>query len=412
MFGWEFPPFKTGGLGTACAGLTKGLARNGAEVTFVMPVAPEGAEAENVKIIGADRFAKKIRLINVPSALSPYGTAEQYEQHVPQNTKGIYGRNIYAEAKRFARVAREIARAEGHNVIHVHDWMTYEAGIEARKVSKKPLVAHIHATEYDRTGGKPNAAIARIERAGLRAADIVIANSEFTKKNVLKHYNVSKRKIRVVHWGIDDDIADYHLQYRSPLNEAHKTVLFLGRVTRQKGPSYFVEVARKVLQFVPNALFVIAGDGDQLPSVIHRAHELGIGEKVIFTGFLKGADVHRAFQMADVYVMPSVSEPFGLVALESLKNNTPVIVSRQSGVSEVLKHCLVTDYWDVRHMANLIVNVLRYPELREELRDNGRADAGRFNLDVPAQNVLRIYDEVMPASGRQATKRRSLEVRA
>ncbi len=396
MFGWEFPPYKTGGLGTACYGLTKGLARNGVHVTFVMPVAPEGAAAEFVKLIGANQLAKKLKLIEVPAMLAPYGTAEGYAaDYAPLNAKGLYGKNIYTEAKRFAKIAKAIAHKEKHDVIHVHDWMTYEAGIAARNVSGKPLVAHIHATEHDRTGGKPNPHIAHWEYRGLKAADIVIANSEFTKRNVLLQYKIPEEKIRVVHWGIEEDHPHYKLDYQSILNKKRKIVLFLGRVTLQKGPDYFVEVAKKVLRFEPNTLFIVAGDGDMLPKVIHRAHELRISDKVIFTGFLQGADVHKAFQMADLYVMPSVSEPFGLVALESLKNNTPTIISKQSGVSEVLHHCLKVDFWDVDRMTDMIVNMLKHTELHEELRENGYHEVQKFNLDEPARKVRDIYNEVI-----------------
>ncbi|MEM4253953.1 MAG: glycosyltransferase family 4 protein [Candidatus Woesearchaeota archaeon] len=395
MFGWEFPPFKTGGLGTACYGLTKGLARNNVQVTFVMPVAPEDAKAEFVKLIGANQFAKNIKTIPVPSMLAPYQTAEQYEEdYAPLSTKGFYGKNIYAEAKRFARIGKTIAKKERHDVIHAHDWMTYEAGIEAKKTSGKPLVVHIHATEFDRTADNPNHYIAHKEYEGLKAADIIIANSNLTKNNVIKHYKIPEHKIRVVHWGIEEDSPEYHTNYKSPLNKKSKVVLFLGRITIQKGPDYFIEVAKKVSEFEPNTLFVIAGDGDMMPRIINRAHEIGIADKTIFTGFLQGPDVHKAFQMADVYVMPSVSEPFGLVALESLKNKTPVIVSKQSGVSEVLKHCLKTDFWDINKMTDMIVSVLRHKELQEELRENGHSESNKFNLNEPAKRVKAIYEEV------------------
>ncbi len=396
MLGWEFPPFKSGGLGTACYGLTKGLARQGVHVTFVMPVAPEGAKAEFVKLLGANQFGKNIKVLQIPSTLAPYQTADQYaEDYAPLSTKGVYGRNIYQEARRFARVSRIIAKKESHDVIHAHDWMTYDAGIEARKVSGKPLVVHIHATEFDRTGDHPNTYISNIEYKGLKEADLIVANSNFTKQNVMKHYKIPENKIRVVHWGIEEDDPAYHLNYRSAMNKKGKVVLFLGRITIQKGPDYFIEVAKKVHDFEPNTLFVIAGDGDMMPRIINRAHELGIADKVIFTGFLQGAEVHKAFQMADLYVMPSVSEPFGLVALESLKNKTPIIVSKQSGVSEVLKNCLKADFWDIDRMTDMIVNVLRNQPLHDELKEWGHKEVQKFNLDEPARKVHDVYKEVI-----------------
>ncbi|MBW2965097.1 glycosyltransferase family 4 protein, partial [Candidatus Woesearchaeota archaeon] len=229
---------------------------------------------------------------------------------------------------------------------------------------------------------------------GLKEADIVIANSNFTKQNVVRHYNIDPSKIEVVHWGIDTDNPHYGLNQRNPFDE-EKIVLFLGRITIQKGPDYFVEMAGKVLDHVPNAKFVVAGSGDMFERMVNRAGELGILDRFLFTGFLTGADVHKAFQMADLYVMPSVSEPFGLVALESLKNGTPILISRQSGVSEVVNHALKVDFWDIDEMTNKIVCALKYPEFLEELKENSTREAQSFNLDVPAQKTRAIYEKAL-----------------
>lgn len=388
MFGWEFPPFKSGGLGTACYGLTKGLARNGCEVTFVMPVTPEGAKAKFVKLIGA---GNNIKIKKIDSTLKAYQTSEGYEDgyaYLPSNLKKVYGNNLFAEVQRYSILAKKIAQDEKHDIIHAHDWMTYQAAINAKKTSKKPLVVHLHATEFDRTGGNPDGRISHIEWQGLKEADRIIANSEYTKKNIIKHYKIAANKIDIVHWGIDDvDIP----QFDTPLKK-DKIVLFLGRVTLQKGPDYFIEVAKKVLVYEPATKFVIAGDGDMLPRIINKAAELGIADKVIFTGALNGDDVHRAFKTADVYVMPSVSEPFGLVALESLKNGTPVIISKQSGVAEVLKNALKVDFWDINEMVNKIVSVLRHSALKEDLREHGIREVQKFNLDDPARKVIDSYN--------------------
>lgn len=398
MFGWEFPPFKTGGLGTACYGLTKGLSRNGAKVTFVMPLAPDGAEANFVKIIGADKLWGEIKIKTVDSLLTPYMTSQNYEQKYnsinSSGKKEVYGKNLAQEVQRFSAVAGAAAKQQKHDVIHAHDWMTYQAGINAKKISGKPLVVHIHATEFDRTGGSPNDEISKIEYKGLKESDIIIANSNFTKNNVVLQYKIKPSKIRVVHWGIDDN-SSKEPSYKSPLTQKEKIVLFLGRVTIQKGPDYFIEAAKKVIEHYSNVKFVIAGDGDMLPKIINRAAEIGISDKVVFTGFLQGQDVYKAFQTADLYVMPSVSEPFGLVALEALKNNTPVIISKQSGVSEVLHNALKVDFWDVNEIANKIVNVLKYDALRYELRQNGAIEAKKFNLDEPAKKCIQAYAEVI-----------------
>lgn len=398
MFGWEFPPYKSGGLGTACYDLCKGLNRQGVEVTFVMPVAPEDANAEFVKLVGANNVSK-VKIKPVKTLLKAYQTEEMYaaEYHKLDgaSSKGVYGANMYQEIERLKLVAQVIAEQEPHDIIHAHDWMTYDAGLAARDVSGKPLVVHIHATEFDRTAGNPNQHIAAIEHNGMSKADMVIANSNWTKQNVMNAYQLPSEKIKVVHWGIEEDNEHYHINYESPLKQKDKIVLFLGRVTVQKGPDYFIEAARKVLDFVPNTKFMFAGSGDMLPRCINRVAELGMSERVIFTGFLKGADVHKAFQTADVYVMPSVSEPFGLVALEALKNKAPLIISNQSGASEVLSHCLKTDFWDVDRLTSQIVSVLKYPELYRTLRDNGHQESHTFNLDEPARKTKDIYHEVL-----------------
>ncbi len=392
MFGWEFPPFKSGGLGTACWGLTKGLAKNGVEVSFVMPITPQGAKADFVKIIGANEFLKDVTISGVDSLLTAYTNVQEYDDAFLANgSKEVYGRNLFQEVYRFTFAAARIASNETYDLIHVHDWMTYGAGIQAKKMSKKPLIAHIHATEFDRTGNNPNRHIVNLEKKGLESADVIIANSMFTKKNVINHYQIDPEKIKVVYFGIEEENPGYNLNFSSPLKKKERIVLFLGRVTLQKGPDYFLEVAKKVLSFEPNVRFVIAGSGDMLPKLMFHAAHLGLTNKVMFTGFLTGDDVNKAFQLADVYVMPSVSEPFGLVALEALKNNTPVIISKQSGVSEVLKHCLKVDFWDIDEMTNKIVAVLRNKVLLEELKENGKKEVEQFNLNTPAKKIIQIY---------------------
>lgn len=401
MFGWEFPPFNTGGLGTACYDLTKGLSAKGINVTFVMPKTPGGAKADFVNLIGANNLCKHIKIRKIETILTPYMTSETYSDKLKQIKIGhkisgeIYGHNLYEEVMRYTKIAKIIAEQEEYDLIHAHDWMTYGAGINARNVSGKPLVVHVHATEFDRTGDNPNQHISCLEYQGLNESNLIIANSNYTKNNIVKHYKIDPNKIRVVHWGIDPDNPYYKIGYSSPINKNEKIVLFLGRITIQKGPDYFIEVAKKVLDFKKDVHFVIAGSGDMLPRIIERAAELGISNKVTFTGFLKGADVHRAFQMADLYVMPSTSEPFGLVALESLKNNTPILVSKQSGVSEVVHNALKVNFWDIDEMTNKIVNVLNYRELHDELRKNSFDEVQKFDLIKPAEKCINIYNEAM-----------------
>ncbi len=403
MFGWEFPPFKSGGLGTACYDLSKGLSNQGVDVTFVMPFAPEGVNGEFVKLIGANNFSKNVKVRKINSILTPYQSSTAYDEALHKvrskyatgsKADDVYGKNLYEEVYRYSLVAADIVSEDHYDIIHVHDWMTYQAGMNVKQATGKPLVAHIHATEFDRTGGNPNSYISDIEHKGLTAADIVIANSNYTKNNVIRDYQIDPSKIEVVHWGIEPDNPHYGMCEASPFG-TDKTVLFLGRITIQKGPDYFVEAARKVLDHVPDTKFIIAGSGDMFERMVNRAAELDMLDKFVFTGFLKGKDVHRAFQMADLYVMPSVSEPFGLVALESMKNGTPVIMSKQSGVSEVVTHSLKVDFWDVDEMANKIINTLRYPELLGELTDNSFNEAQKFNLDEPASKTKAIYEKAM-----------------
>jgi glycogen synthase len=401
MFGWEFPPFKSGGLGTACKDLTKGLSKLGTEITFVMPQAPDGAESDNVKIIGCNNLADRIKIRKIGSILTPYMTSEGYLSSIKNAPKmggknEVYGMNLYEEVARYSEAAKFIAEEEEFDVIHVHDWMTYQAGMNAKEISGKPLIAHIHATEFDRTGGNPNSHISHVEYTGLKAADKVIANSEFTKQNVIKHYDIDPSKIEVVHWGIDPDNPHFHMEYESQMKkDGEKIVLSLGRVTVQKGVDHLVHAAKKVLEHEKNVKFMVVGDGDMLPKIIDMTVEYGISDKFIFTGWLKGADIHKAFKMADMFIMPSVSEPFGLVALESMRNGTPVILSKTSGASEVMNHCLKVDFWDVDRMANLIISMVRYPELDEEISENSYRESSKFNLEKPARKCIDIYKSVV-----------------
>lgn len=408
MFGWEFPPFKSGGLGTACYDLTKGLFRNGTDVTFVMPNVPKGSVADFVKLVGTDNLKGNIKFRKINTILTPYQSSSSYSEALSTYNisgtlghKEVYGKNLYEEVYRYSLIASLIAEQEEFDIIHAHDWMTYQAGINARSVTGKPFVAHIHATEFDRTAGNPNSYISEIEYQGLVAADAIIANSNWTKKNVIDAYKINPDKIKVVHWGIDPENEHYNLETKSPFSKDEKIVLFLGRITVQKGPDYFVEMAAKVLKKAPKTRFVVAGSGDMFPQMVSRAKELKIIDKFLFTGFLSGADVHKVFQMADIYVMPSVSEPFGLVALEAMKNNTPVIISKQSGASEVITNALKVDFWDVDEMANKVVSVLKYPELLRELKTNSFRESKKFNLDEPARRVMDIYRDVLNHGGKK-----------
>jgi glycosyltransferase involved in cell wall biosynthesis len=314
----------------------------------------------------------------------------------------VYGATLVEEVDRFAALAGEIAAREPHDVIDAHDWLTFRAAVRAREVSGKPFIAHIHATEFDRAGEHGNGEILRRESEGLHAADRIISNSHVLKRVCIERFAVPADRIDVVHWGIEGAVAPVELRRRpSGLSLVRNgkparrkpVVLFLGRITWQKGPDYFIELAGRVAMYQPEARFVVAGSGDLLPHMIRRAAELGIADRVHFAGGLAGADVARAYRMAEVCVMPSVSEPFGLVALESLRHGTPCIVPKTAGVSEALSNAIKVDFWDVDEMTNQVVALLRYPELQQELRENGLAEVQqpKFGLEEPARLTAASY---------------------
>jgi len=393
MFGWEFPPMSSGGLGTASYGLTKGLSRQGAKVTFVIPRNPDSHKAQYVDLLSMDDFSN-VRIRSVKSLMTPYMTSAEYYETLKKKKIGpssMYGKNLFEEVHRYTEVASFIAKREKYNVIHAHDWMTYRAGMKAKKISGKPLVVHVHATEFDRTGGHGvNPYVYNIEKEGMQYADMVVAVSNYTKNKIVENYGIDPNKIKVVHNAVE--FTNFDEQSRIATND--KVVLFLGRITLQKGPDYFIETAKRVLEFDQNVKFVVAGNGDMEHRMIERAAQLGIADKVLFTGFLTGQDIDRAYKMADLYVMPSVSEPFGITPLEAMRNGTPVLISKQSGVSEVISHCLKADFWDIAEMTNKIVSVLKHKELQQTLAHHGAHEVKKFNWDIPARKCIEIYNKV------------------
>ncbi len=302
---------------------------------------------------------------------------------------GGYGGDLFGDAQRYAGLVAALGVHERFDVIHAHDWLAYPAGLTLRALTGKPLVCHIHATEFDRSGEHVNRQVYDIERAGLNGADRIIAVSRLTKSIVHRRYGVPENRIDVVYNGVDQDSVQP--QQGMAIERDEKIVLFLGRITMQKGPEYFIRAAKRVLEKEDKVKFVVAGSGDMAVKMIEEAAALGIGHKVLFTGFLRGRDVDRVFRMADCYVMPSVSEPFGIAPLEAMRNDVPVIVSKQSGVSEVLTHCLKVDFWDTDEMANKIVAVLRYPPLGATLTEHGRFELRGLNWDGAAEKCVKSY---------------------
>lgn len=390
MFGWEFPPDSAGGLGTACYGITQGLNEQGINVTLVLP-RQSSTNHDFVKIVSTDNTTLKIRGVN--SLLLPYMTMEEYHEKIlSMREKGIenlYGKNLFDEVYKYGRKAALIAAQEPHDVIHAHEWLTFQAGIEARKISGKPLIVHVHATEFDRTGGNGvNQYVYDLEKKGMQEADLVIAVSNYTKSLIVKHYDIAAEKIKVVHNAVEQKIYN-------PIVKRGKTVLFLGRITLQKGPDYFLYAAKRVSEYEPDARFIMAGNGDMFPYIIEKSAELGIGDKVLFTGFVRPNETSNAYKMADVFVMPSVSEPFGITALEAQMQGVPVIISKQSGVSEVINHCIKVDFWDVNQLANKIIGILRYKEAGELLSTNGMYEVKKITWENSAGQIANIYRDIV-----------------
>lgn len=422
MFGWEFPPHISGGLGTACYGLTKGLSKiPDLEVTFVVPKAFGDEQQESVSIIGANQipvvrknikvkgFINPMNILEVGVNLVPYLSPEQYEKsyevkfggsnrYVAADDKGMlkftgtYGPNLFQEIANYAVVASILASEVDFDIIHAHDWLTYPAGIAAKEVSGKPLVVHVHATDFDRSGGNVNPGVYELEKQGMQVADRVITVSNFTKSTVIEKYNIDPAKIFTVYNAVEPVAVKENLNIRKGFDE--KIVTFLGRVTMQKGPEYFIEVAHKVLQRMDNVRFVMAGSGDMLNKMIARAAQLKITDKFHFTGFLTGEDVYRMYCMSDVYVMPSVSEPFGISPLEAMQSNVPVIISHQSGVAEILNHAIKVDFWDVDAMADAIYGILNYPALDKMFSTHGRSEVEGLKWENSALKVKEVYDSV------------------
>jgi glycosyltransferase involved in cell wall biosynthesis len=419
MFGWEFPPNISGGLGTACYGLTKGLSKiSDVDVTFVVPKVFGGEDKSNINLIGAGdvpitnrrisltEFGKSIEYFEVNSKLVPYVDPEDYLRQTAYTVEGTksmietddqgkvkftgkYTTDLLSEIARYALVANVIAQDSKFDVIHAHDWLTYPAGIAAKRVSGKPLVIHVHATDFDRSGGNVNPNVFAIEKQGMDAADKIITVSNLTRQIVIHKYRIDPAKIITVY----NAVEPYRYEGSTPFEKGYneKIVTFLGRITTQKGPEYFVEAASRVLQKMDNVRFVMAGSGDMMNKMIRRTAQLRISDKFHFTGFLKGDDVYKMLKMSDLYIMPSVSEPFGISPLEAMQAGVPVIISHQSGVAEILSNAIKINYWDVDAMTDAICSLLTYPKLSKMLARNGKKESCNLKWEDAAHCVTQVY---------------------
>ncbi len=424
MFGWEFPPHIAGGLGTACEGIVKGLAYNGVETIFVMPSASGDEDQSCAKILNAsdvavrnlsdtvEEFIDKVKFINVDSSIVPYVDPEEYFEAIEKMKKekittttvgfgqkfkfsGKYGANLLEEVTRYAQVGGTIAMEyDGQfDVIHAHDWLTYLAGIAAKELTGKPLVVHVHATSFDRgTDDMVDTRVFAIEKRGMEAADRVVTVSDLTRNIVINKYGIDPSKVVTVHNAVDFSGRD-NLNVERGVKD--KIVTFLGRITFQKGPEYFIEAAAKVLKRTKNVRFVMAGSGDMMHRAIRQAARLGISDRFHFTGFLRGMEVQKMFALSDVYIMPSVSEPFGISPLEAMRSNVPSVISHQSGAAEVLKYALKVDFWDVDAMADDIYALLMYPALAEFATKQGYDEVNSLKWNGATAKLKKVYESVV-----------------
>lgn len=399
MFGWEYPPLHLGGLGVACQGLVQGLLRNGVKVTLVLPHGNKTAEHE-VTVLSTDDASAST--IGIPSILQPYDTPGSYDirtENISREECDIYGGDIAGAIEKYTSASVRVSENITPDVVHCHDWMTYGAGARAARHHRVPMIAHIHATELDRTNFQPNGWIYGFEKRGFEAANRIIAVSNYTKNVLTKHYGISADKIAVVHNGTSEHLTPQavhgmvsrHGKRNAPM------VLFLGRLVLQKGPKQFLDMAKIVHQSRPEVQFCVAGDGDMLPEMISYAIDQGLAECVLFTGKVGSREVSELYNRAACFVMPSLSEPFGLVALEAAAHGTPVVLSKQSGVREVLDHAFQVDFWDTEKMADCVLTILREKPLALQLRSEASRAVTHLTWQHQAEVVRSIYENLLHA---------------
>lgn len=395
MFGWELPPFNSGGLGVACYGLSKALTDQNIDITFVLPH-PVPVQTPFLKLIFAD---PKTRDFDADELISAYVSSSGYDKLRQRIRTKYLGNSLMKEVQLYAIRAEKIAREQLFDVIHAHDWLAIPAGIAAKNASGKPLIVHIHATEFDRSGDNINPDVYEIEKEGMEKADLVIAVSNFTKSIIVNRYGINPDKIAVVVNGIDSENYTQSINREDFLSNlkvgGYKLVLFVGRITLQKGPDYFLKAAARVLQVNPKVRFIMTGTGDMEQQIINEAVAMGISDKVIFTGFIRDENLkNRLYQSADLFVLSSVSEPFGITPLESIVNGTPVLISKQSGVAEVLNHALKVDFWDTEEMANKILAVLKHDSLQKCLSRNSQSEVKKISWKEAALKCAKLYQKI------------------
>lgn len=413
MFGWEFPPHILGGLGTASYGLTRGLAHQGdVNITFCLPL-PRGDEDQSfLKIVGMNTVPVVWRNPDYSYLQSRYPWMDpddyyRFRDHIYADFNyigtddlgcigfsGRYPENLHEEINNYSIVAGVVARTMDFDIIHSHDWLTYPAGIHAKQVSGKPLVIHVHATDFDRSRGNVNPTVYAIEKNGMDYADHIMCVSELTRQTVINKYHQDPRKVSTMHNAVEP--LSQEIQDIKPIeHNGEKWVTFLGRITMQKGPEYFVEAASMVLGRTNDIRFCMAGSGDMMNDMIMLAAERGIADRFHFPGFMKGRQVYECLKASDVYVMPSVSEPFGISPLEAMQCCVPTIISKQSGCAEILEKCIKVDYWDIHAMADAIYSICTNHSLYDYLKEEGKKEVDAITWDKVGEKILYRYNKML-----------------
>lgn len=417
MFGWEFPPHILGGLGTASYGITKGLAAQpDTHITFCLPK-PWGDEDKSfMNIIGLSETPIVWRDVNYDYVKERLGNKMDPQlyfdlrDHIYADFNyrltddlgciefsGRYPENLQDEINNYSIVAGVIARQQEYDIIHAHDWLTYPAGIHAKNVSGKPLIIHVHATDFDRSRGHVNPTVYGIEKDGMDHADCIMCVSELTRQTVINHYHQDPNKCITMHnavYPLSQEILDMVAERRKEHgHRKEKVVTFLGRITMQKGPEYFVEAAALVFQRTRNIRFCMAGSGDMMNDMINMVAARGIADRFHFPGFMRGKQVYEAFADSDVYVMPSVSEPFGISPLEAMQCGVPSIISKQSGCAEILDKCIKTDYWDIYAMADAMYSLCTNDSLHEYLKIEGKNEVDQITWEKVGKRIYDVYNQ-------------------
>lgn len=394
MLGWELPPHNSGGLGVACYYLCKALAQKGADIDFILPYTAEHG-IDFMRINGAHPQSVE-ELLQAGMAYDSQSYSLGFSSATGQ--KKIAKTDIFGQASMYEHAVSTIVDAVEFDIIHAHDWLTFRAAVRAKEKTRAPLLLHVHSIESDRSGGGyGNPLVREIERNAMLIADRTIAVSQLTKNSIVREYAIPSDAIEVIHNSIDPTSmepldGDNAYRYLSLLkNNGYKVIGYVGRLTIQKGLLQLMRAAKEVVEREPKTMFLIVGSGDQEIELLETAAQFGISSNVIFTGFQRGKKWRDAFAICDLFVMPSISEPFGLVALEAIGYGSPVMISKQSGVSEILHNCLKVDFWDVNEMANQMTAVVRSDGLRDELHRASHIEYERLSWSKTADKLMDLY---------------------